>query len=89
MYTWTCLESLAAHWARESPADAALILGYLDEHHIGHGGLRSRRERAATLVREHTEAGKWLRTGATHQKSDLLAKVIEELETTSTNRSAS
>jgi hypothetical protein len=88
-YTWICLESLAAHWAGERPAVAALILGYMDEHHMAHGGLRSRRERAAALVREHAEAGEWLRAGATHQKSDLLARVIEELETTSTSSSGS
>jgi hypothetical protein len=75
---WSCLESLASHWAVVDPPAAGQLLGYLDAHHIGHGGLARRRRRATDLVNQAGAASSFA-LGAQLTRAELLDLVLGRL----------
>ncbi|MGE4164340.1 MAG: BTAD domain-containing putative transcriptional regulator, partial [Vicinamibacterales bacterium] len=81
MGLWICLESLAAHWAQSDPEGAAIILGHLEQHHIGHAGVAARRRRALDTINGSDLAGA-LERGARMNRAHLIDVVLERLAAT-------
>lgn len=78
MSIWVCLESLAAHWAITDPPMAGQILGYLEQHQIGHAGVAKRRVRALHALAE-AGADAALQRGRKLTRVELLGKVRARL----------
>ncbi|MGI9624781.1 MAG: BTAD domain-containing putative transcriptional regulator [Acidimicrobiales bacterium] len=73
-------ESLAAHLAATDPRQSGFLLGYLERHCIGHGGLAVRRKAALQAIGAMPQGADWLSVGADTPRTILLDGCIQALE---------
>lgn len=79
---WSLIEKLALRWAAEGRLrPAAVIVGYLERHHIGHAALVPQRCAAVDLLSGAAEAWPWLREGKQLERDQLFDLALVELGT--------
>jgi predicted ATPase/DNA-binding SARP family transcriptional activator len=79
---WGLIEQLAIRWTREGRLHAAaVILGHLERHNVGHASLASHRRAAVATVVAAPEAACWLQTGAQLSRDELFDFALAELDT--------
>jgi predicted ATPase/DNA-binding SARP family transcriptional activator len=77
---WSLIEKLALRLALDGRLQpAAVILGYLQRHHIGHATLVSQRRAAADLIAAAPDSGRWLGEGACLDRDRLFDFALAEL----------
>lgn len=81
---WIVVESLAAHWAQDDPTMAALLLGHLQAHGIGHAGQARRRARTHRILSAlpPDDLAESYATGATISRQELVQHITKRLQKT-------
>ncbi len=84
---WTVIELQAIRWAAEGRLQAAaVILGHLERHSIGHAALMAQRHTAVDIVATAPDGGAWLRWGAKLDRDQLFDFALVELGRSSSDR---